>query len=272
MNSSCSVFSELPLDAKVLSVCRPNGTERAGMPRRFALVLFIGLTLTIGSSAFADTMFYLTVPENSCSGNNCAPADTVLVDVDLTGTGTGTSTATVTFTGQSVGGNAYSIYGLNFEVNGSFGISEYVVTGGGHAGTFSPVTITPGTLDEYGTFSEGSGVGGTNSVEVFHDASSVEFFLDDGTWTSSANVLAPTPLPGGNPGGYAQEFYAAGQVRVTDCTATTEPGCQDVGTGNEGAIMDSAGFEAAVPEPTSVLLLASLIVLVGLAYRRKRIA
>jgi hypothetical protein len=233
------------------------------MPRlRLTFLIFIALTLAIGSSAFADTIFYLTVPENSCSGNSCAPAGTVQVDVDLLTS----STATVTFTGQTVGGNAYSMYDVLFEVNGSFDITKYVVTGGSAAGTVTAPANTPGSLDLYGTFSEES--------EVVHDASEVEFYLGGGSWTSSANVLTTTPLPNGNAGGYAQPFDAAAQVRVTDCTSSTEPGCRDVDNGHEGAIMDTAGFEttSSVPEPASVVLLISLLAIVAIAYRRKQIA
>jgi hypothetical protein len=228
---------------------------------RFTMTAFLGLIFVSGS-AFADEMFYLTVPENGCT--LCAPADTVLVDVDLTATGAGVSTATVTFTGQTVGGNAYTLYAINFEVNGSYGVSEDKVTVGGvTTDTLSPGTGGPNSLDNYGSFSDALTV---------HDASSVVFYLDGGTWTSAANVLAPTT--GYNHADYAQGFDAAGQVRVGVCTSTTQPGCTaaDI-TSNppDGTQMDSAGFEpAAVPEPTSMLLFGSVLLLVAGTLHRKR--
>jgi hypothetical protein len=229
----------------------------------------LGLMLAMGSSAFGDEIFNLTVPENTCTTTTppCAPSGTVQVDVDLLTNGAGTSTATVTFTGETVGGNAYSMYNVLFEVNGSFGISSYVVTGGSAAGTVTSPANNSGMLDSYGTFSEES--------ETLHNATKVVFNLDDGTWTSSANVLATTPLPNGNSGGYAQPFDAAAQVRVNDCTSSTEPGCSG-DTGSDGSTMDSAGFEpgsgngnSSVPEPSSWLLMASVVF--GLAvFTRKR--
>ncbi len=216
--------------------------------RKLVLAVLV-LAFAMGSAAFADTIFDLTVPNDSCSP--CAPADTVQVDVDWLSS----STATVTFTAETVGVNTYSIFALEFGVTGSFGISKYIVTGGSAAGTFTPVTVTPGSLDSYGTFSEASGTGGANSVETFHDANQVEFFLDGGSWASSANVLAFAT--GTNSGFYPGEhFDAAGQVRV----------------GTDGSNMDTAGFEAAsVPEPTSVVLFGSVLLGLG-AFARKRLS
>jgi PEP-CTERM motif len=222
----------------------------------FVLLVF-GLTLAMGSSAFADEMFYLTVPENSCVATPpCAPADTVLVDVDLLTP----STATVTFTGQTLGTTTYGMYAVFFEVNGSFGISSEVVTVGGVPTTTLSPAVAPGSLDLYGTFDEDSG--------VVHDASSVVFNLDDGSWTSAANVLTTTKLPNGNAGDYAQPFDAAAQVRVSDCTSSSEPGCTG-DTGIDGSTMDSAGYETAVPEPASLLLFGSLVLGLATFARRK---
>src|SRR5208282_4308539 len=100
---------------------------------RFTGLAACGLMLAMGTSAFADVTFYLTVPENgtaNCASqsNGCAPADTVLVDVDLLTSGAGISTATVTFTGETVASTTYLMYSVLFKVNGSFGISSDVVT------------------------------------------------------------------------------------------------------------------------------------------------
>jgi hypothetical protein len=228
--------------------------------KRLVFVLAVsGLMSVMASSAFGDTYsFYLTVPENSCTTTNppCAPADTALVDV-TTPSGPGPyTTATVTFTGEAVGGNLYGLYEALFEVNGSFGISSYVVTGGSAAGTHTGAT--PGSIDLYGTFSEES--------VVLHDASSVVFNLDDGSWANVASVLTTTPLANGNAGHYAQPFDAAAEVRVSVCTSSTEPGCTG-DTGTDGKTMDTAGF--AVPEPASLLLFGSLVLGLATFVRRK---
>lgn len=232
------------------------------------LLAIFGLMLAAGSSAFADEIFYLTVQEHGCT--TCAPADTVQVDVDLLTSGTGTSTATVTFTAENVGGTQYALYAAELNVVGTFGISEYVVTGGSAAGTFTPpptIAVSSGPLDSYGTFSEASGTGVTNSVETLHDASSVEFYLDDGTWSTAASVLTPTTTY--NTGDYSQGFDAAAQVRVNDCTSSSEPGCTG-NTGTNGSTMDTAGFPtSAVPEPSSVVLFSTVVLgLVGLTRKR----
>jgi PEP-CTERM motif len=209
-------------------------------------VAVLGLTLAMGSSVFGDS-FYLTIPEDGsqCVAKEgaaaCAPADTVLVDVELTGTGAGTSTATVTFTGETVGTTPYMMYSVLFNVDGSFGISEAAVTVGGVTTDSTPAVVVT-SLDEYGSFSAGLTV---------HDATKVVFDLDGGTWTSAADVLAATT--GANPKYYAQGFDAAAQVITV----------------NMGTKMDSGGFEVATPEPTSVLLLGSVLFAVGFATRRK---
>ena len=218
-----------------------------------------GLMLAMGSSAFADSIFYLTVPENSCTTTNppCAPADTVQVDVAAAAN---SNTATVTFTAETVGGSLYALDEVLFEVNaapGNLGLS-YIVTGGSQAGSHSGVT--GGSLDLYGTFTE-------ESVDM-HDASKVVFTLNllSGTWADANSVLTPTALPNGNAGHYAEPFDAAAQVRVFDCTSSTQVGCAG-NVGDPGDIMDTAGF--ATPEPSSVILFGSVALLVAGAARRK---
>ena len=207
--------------------------------------------------------------EHGCT--TCAPADTVQVDVDLLTSGTGTSTATVTFTAENVGGTQYALYAAELNVVGTFGISEYVVTGGSAAGTFTPpptIAVSSGPLDSYGTFSEASGTGGLlTRSRLCTMLVTVEFYLDDGTWSTAASVLTPTTTY--NTGDYSQGFDAAAQVRVNDCTSSSEPGCTG-NTGTNGSTMDTAGFPtSAVPEPSSVVLFSTVVLgLVGLTRKR----
>ncbi len=217
--------------------------------------LLVGLTC---SAAFADT-FYLTVPENNCATSNapCIPANSVLVTV-LSPT---TSTATVTFTAENVGGVQYALREVLFEVNGSFGISSIVVTGGNHAGTTNNPAVNPGPIDEAGNFSEMS--------PMVTNATSIAFNLTGGSWASAANVLTTTPLPNNNPGKYPYAFEAVALVRVANCTSSTQPGCSG-NTGTYGDSSDIAGSALApVPEPTSIILLGSAALLIGGALRKK---
>ncbi len=209
---------------------------------RGLLVAFVGLTLAAGS-AFAE-LIPLTVDENSCTVN-CPAAGAVVVDVELITSGVGTSTATVTFTGETVGTITYTLYSVLFNVNGSFGITQ--VNENGVKDSPTPGIVAT-SLDEYGSFSTGL---------TTHNDTSVEFFIDDGTWTSAANVLALTT-------GYSKTHYpsapgfdAAAQVKEN---------------GAETAY-DIAGYQSTVPEPSSVVMLGTVLLgLVGMiAIRRKRI-
>jgi hypothetical protein len=211
--------------------------------------------LTMGSSAFADippiTTFYLTVPENgsSCT-TNCAPADTVLVSVDLLTNGVGTSTATITFTGETVAAIPYMMYSVEFNVDGTFGISSDTITqaGGSPVTTLSPGGLSANSPDQSGSFSIG---------DTVHDATSVEFTLDDGTWTTSAGVLAATT--GYSTTYYSQGFDAAAQV------ITSNGGTKMLTLGFEGTTTGSS----TVPEPTSILLFGSIALFVAGGLRRK---
>jgi hypothetical protein len=217
---------------------------------RFSILAACGLMLGLGSYAFGDS-FYLTIPEDGshCVANEgagaCAPADTVSVDVEeVTGMTPGTSTATVTFTGLTVGTTPYMMYSVLFNVSGTFNITEDSVTVGG----VTTNTTEPGdggtSLDQYGSF---------NVALTTHDATEVVFDLDEGSWTSAGGVLMATT--GYSTTYYSQGFDAAAQVITT----------------NMGTHMDTAGFYGSTPEPTSMVLLGSILLAVGIATRRKAV-
>jgi hypothetical protein len=216
----------------------------------FAIIAIAGLMLILGPSAFADEIYQLSVPENTCGSvaQPCIPADTFDVDVDLTSS----TTATVTFTREN------SLYGLDIAY------LSVEVPGGSALGS-SVGTIGTPSLDEYGNFTVSYQPSG-------HDATSVVFDLTlsgGGTWSSAANVL--TPSTGYTPSAYpgVDGFYAAAQVRISDCTSSSEPGCSG-DSGGEGNPGDTAAADlGTVPEPTSVILFGSVLLLAGGAVRRK---
>jgi hypothetical protein len=213
----------------------------------------------MSSSAFADEVYQLSVAENSCASNtpaDCIPAATFMVDVDLTSS----KTAIVTFTQEN---SNYGLYNVLLNVN---------VPGGSTLGT-SPGAIGTPSIDEYGNFNVSYQPSG-------HDASSVVIDLTltgTGTWSSAANVLiqdSSTYNSGDYPG--TGGFYAAAQIRYNNC-ASGDPGCTGTGgssTGDNGQLGnpgDSAADVgvASVPEPTSVLLFGSVLLLVGMVGRKK---
>jgi len=225
----------------------------------FSVLVVFGLAC---SSAFADEIYQLSVPENTCAGMtppNCIPANTFEVDVDLMTS----KTATVTFTQEN------SLYGIDSV------FLSVDVPGGSTLGT-SPGTIGTPSLDSYGNFTVSYQPSG-------HDATSVVIDLTltgTGSWSSAASVLTPsvgyssTDYPGVAAGG----FYAAAEVRYLDCASSSDPGCTGTGgsmtgdngqLGNPGDTAADIGTASSVPEPTSVILFGSVVLLVGGAVRRR---
>jgi hypothetical protein len=228
--------------------------------RKLILAVFV-VAFALTSSAFADEIYQLTVPENSCATMTpptCIPADTFKVDVDLTSS----TTAAVTFTQEN------SLYGLD---NALLSVD---VPGGSTLGTSVGSVGTP-SIDGYGDFTVSYSPPG-------HDASSVVFDLTlsgGGTWSSAANVLiqdSSTYNAGEYPG--TGGFYAAAQVRISDCTSSSEPGCTgtpgsstgDNGQlGNTGDTAADLGTVSSAPEPTSVILFGSVLLVAGGAVRKR---
>lgn len=226
----------------------------------FTLAL-VGLTLATGSSAFGDVFsFYLTVDD---FGDTAPPADAVLVTINQTSD----TAATVTFTGETIGPNTYYMDDVFFNVNGDF-------TVGTITGTQASYSASPHQgIDTFGTMSE------EIAPTPNHPSSTITIALTaagGNTWADAFDVLTRTcpdnnsvpscvggfdvPAPDAG-GGYNPSHYAQG----FDADAT-------VGTSSSSVSSDSdlAGF--AVPEPASLLLFGSIVLLLATFARRKSAA
>jgi hypothetical protein len=242
--------------------------------KRLLLVLGIFvLNLAMVPSAFGDVFsFYLTVDEH---GEAVPPADSVLVTV--TTPNVPSTTATVTFTGE----NGYYLDVAYFDVNGPFSVGTitgtnsitppktliYTANNGGGGGE---------GLDTYGVFSEDV----TAAPNDPSDTITIPLTAISGnSWANAFSVLTPTcasngtqsatckggsgvPNPNGG-GGYSEANYgtrgfgAAAKIG----TSSTNGGADDE---------DLAGF--VVPEPASLLLFGSVVLLLATFARRKSAA
>jgi hypothetical protein len=233
------------------------------MKRLLFASAFLGLTFVVAPSAFGDTFnvysFFLTVDEH---GHTTPPADSVMVTVSLD-TSTDTS-ATVTFTGE----NGYFLDDVFFNVSGDFSVGTIT-------GTSTPTqtyTATPNnSLDSYGTMSEEVTPNGG------HPSSTITIpltALAGNTWANAFDVLTrtcpsngsvpscvggfgvPSPDVGGgyNAANYAQGFDADAKIGTSASSAASDQ-------------EDLAGF--AVPEPASLLLFGSVVLLLATLVRRK---
>lgn len=228
----------------------------------FSGLAVLGLMFAMGSSAFGDEIqFYLTVADDGnagCGTNTCEPAKTVLVDVNQSGT-----SATVTFTAETVSSSVYTLDEALFSVSGTFTVGSYTVTGGSAAGTWTnggasntitAPTLTTGSIDS----------GGNDSVESedMHDATSVAFNLTGGTWANADGVLASST--GCSTSDYSPCPDAAAEVRVND----TNPigNTFSAGTCANGVTCTAV---SAVPEPASVLLFGSVLLVSAFLGRKK---
>lgn len=157
----------------------------------FALIAVFGLTLAMGSSAFAQTIdFYLNTAESG--GPASPPAGTIEAIIDLTSP----TTAIVTF--ENVSGNSsYQISNVFLNVNGTVKIGSCgtgtttdcgAVTGTGLTGAgYNTFLNTSSNNYDWGPFNNEVETNGGN-------ATSISFTLTDtsGTWTSPSNVITLT--------------------------------------------------------------------------------
>ena len=238
------------------------------------------------SSAFADEIYQLSVSENGCT-TDCIPINTFDVDVSLVNS----TTATVTFTQENADYVLFNaLISVNLPGGSTLGVtSEQYTPVGGTQTTNSPITSNTECNDP--PVSLACSNNGTPSIDSYgnmtfsfsppgHDATSVVLSIQldggTGTWSSAADVLALET--GQNKGDYpgVSGFYAASQISYLDC-ASGDPGCNGrtgTGTGDNGQL-GSAGDSAAdvgtasTPEPTSVILLGSIMLLVTVGFRRR---
>jgi hypothetical protein len=191
------------------------------------LAAVAAVLLALGSTASADTVFTLNIPNSGISAFT-GPYGTV--DIDLVNS----TTATITLTALSNGGNYYA-----FGSDGAFGVNVNAtswsvsgLTGTAPATHSGPSFTNDGAKSEDGfgtfnqTFKEFDGAG--------YSLTSVMFTLTNtgGVWADSGSVLAPTA------GGY----YTAAHVYVF---ATSDYSLPSLATGYATAV---------VPEPSSLAM------------------
>jgi hypothetical protein len=228
--------------------------------RNPTLCRYLGLAIAITSllafgvtTASADTIFGL-VTNNGGFGNPPGPYGTVTVHL------VSSTEATITLFGNEVGSNVY-LYGdggtLGFNTNGAVTIQS--ITGSNSFidsgfGAFTPGPFTAaGSANEDGFGSFNQTINDFDGYQHSVNSLTVDITLNSGTWATSANVL--TPNGAGN--SVAAHLFLA--VDNGDETISN--------TGSTGFVTN--GTLTAVPEPTSVLLLGSVL-LVGAAVLRKK--
>lgn len=231
---------------------------------RFPVLAILGLMLAMGSSAFATTSitFFLTVDEH---GDSTPPADAVLVTVALNSS----TSATVTFTSGSACSTCVAGYYMDdvfFNVSGDFTVGTITGTDPSYTATANQ------SLDSYGAVSEEvTPNDGDPSTSIVIPLTAV----GGNSWGSPGAVLTSTcpsndsiptcaggygvPNPdstsGYNAGYYSKGFDAFGKIGTSSTSGSDDD-------------KDLAGY-VSTPEPTSVLLLGSAVLLVAGAFRRK---
>lgn len=160
--------------------------------RNLIAVATVAAALSIAAQARADTIFYLTTPENGPIGG-LSQSDAVKVDVDLTSI----TTAIVTFTNY----NSSNI-GTPAELNVSGAFLASTTLAGGFAGGKS--TCGVGGAEATCGGGEGASYFGSMNIEtsgVGANTVTIDLTAESGnSWANSAAVLAPTT--GGTPGGF----------------------------------------------------------------------
>lgn len=206
-------------------------------PIRSSLVVILGLTLAVGSSAFASTItFYLNTDETPGQ----PPANTIEVQVNVTSV----DAATVTVTNLS-SNSSYNIANFFLNVNGSSEIGN--CTSGVGCATYITGTGT-GNGPYYYVSNQGGGYGAMtyNVVDTGKAATSITVDLtaiDGNSWANAYEVLT------------ANTFG-------TGYSASVDLGTQ---SGYQAAGKDAA------PEPPGMLLLGVGLLALGLltAFQRQ---
>jgi hypothetical protein len=203
--------------------------------------LMAGVAILAVSQAKADFSFDLNAGNSAISGFQGPYAH---VNVALNAGGT---VATITFTSLSNGSYIY-----NMGDGGTVGVNVNAAswTLGTITGSNSGANFTPGPYSDGGSGNE-DGFGSFNqTINTFdgntHSSTTVSFTLTDtsGTWASAADVLK----------GNAQGLEAAAHIFVS------------TGDGNNGN--PATGFASAVPEPTTMVAGALLLLPFGASTMR----
>jgi PEP-CTERM motif len=219
------------------------------MRRLLLIVAVVGLALARGSPALADVFNSTINTPNSAISGFSGPYASVSVDL------TSPTTATITFTANTVGGNTY-LFGDGGSVALNVNATSFTATNitGTNSGTGflpgSPFTTSSGAEDGFGNFNLQ-----INSFDGFtHSSSTISFTLTNtsgGTWSSASQVLVAN----------SSGFDAAAHIFVTSSPANAANGALATGFAAEGATV--------VPEPGSMALFGSGLLLLGGAVRRR---
>jgi PEP-CTERM motif len=243
------------------------------MKRLLLVLATVGVMLAAVPAAFGDVFtFYLTVDKSPLS---TPPPGSVLVTV--TTPNVPSTTATVTFTGE----NGYYLDVVYFNVNGAFTVGT--VTGTNSISP--PTTLTYHAnngggggegLDSYGTFSEDVTAAPndpSNTIVIPLTA------ISGNSWANAFSVLTPTCASNGSQsatctGGFGVPHpnggggYNAGLYGPRGFGAAAQIGTSATNGGADN--QDLAGF--VVPEPASLLLFGSVVLLLATFARRKSAA
>jgi hypothetical protein len=220
--------------------------------RSFHRFAVLSVLCVVGSSAtsFADFITYNLGQGNAQVSGFPAPYGTVQVNL------TDSTHATITFTANPnpPGGAVYRFGdGQSIDVNvnaGSWTVSNLMITDGASTGTLSIASPQPsGNVDGFGNFNQRFD-DTTGGATPFVSAS---FVLTDtsGTWANASSVLAD------NGNGFHAAAHVFAYSSPTDTSATVTGFATDSGT------------ISSVPEPATIVTLATALPIGLLALRRR---
>ena len=220
---------------------------------RRLMVTLGAIPVFVAGAAYADTMFIIDDPNAAISGFT-GPYATVLVHlVDAT-------QATVTFNSSIQGGDTYLI-GDSSSADVNVNAASWDISG--IAGTNSGTGFTPGPFSDTGSGNVASFGTFNQTIDNFdgftHSADEITFTLTNlsGTWGDSSYVLTPN----------VDGFEVAMHVFVTDSPADASTGALVTGfaTNSQGG----TAVGGPVPEPGSVILLGSALLLTSAGLRKR---